>query len=64
MADDEDLRVALYRALATTGRVPRCRALAGSLGLTGDDVRAGLRRCTDARHVVLRPDLARRQVTT
>jgi hypothetical protein len=53
--DVEDLRVAVYRALAATGRVPPVEELADTLGWTFDDVRSGLRALHDARHVVLRP---------
>jgi hypothetical protein len=53
--DDEDLRVAVYRALAGTGRVPAVAVLAGSLGWSADDVRAGLTRLHAARHLVLGP---------
>jgi hypothetical protein len=53
--DVEDLRLAVYRALASTGRVPPVDALADTLGWTSDDVRSGLRALHDARHVVLRP---------
>ena len=42
-ADVEDLRVAVYRALASTGRVPAVETLADTLGWTPDDVRSGLR---------------------
>jgi hypothetical protein len=58
MDDDtgvEDLRVAVYRALAATGRVPSRGTLADTLGWSPDDVRSGLRSLHDARHVVLRP---------
>ncbi len=55
-ADDEDLRVAVYRSLAASARVPGIDSLADALGWSGDDVRAGLRRLHEARHVVLRPD--------
>ncbi len=56
--DHEDLRVAVYRSLAATGRVPALGVLADSLGRQPDDVRAGLRALADARHVVLRPAAA------
>jgi hypothetical protein len=52
---DEDLRVTVYRALAGTGRVPAPDAIADTLGCSGDDVRAGLRRLHRARHLVLDP---------
>ena len=52
--DVEDLRVAVYRALAGTGRVPPVDALADTLGWSFEDVLGGLRRLHDARHLVLR----------
>ena len=46
--DDEDLRLAIYRSFAETGRAP---------DLSSDaDTRAALRRLADARHVVLDAD--------
>ena len=53
--DDEDLRVAVYSALAGGGRAPTVPVLATTLGCAADEVRVGLRRLHDARHVVLRP---------
>ncbi len=52
----EELRVAVYRSLASTGQVPSDEALADTLGRTVDDVRAGLVALHDARHLVLRPE--------
>lgn len=54
-SDVEDLRVAVYRALASSGRLPSIDAFARTLGWTEGDVRAGLRALHDARHLVLRP---------
>ena len=53
--DVEDLRVAVYRSLASTGRVPSVPTLAETLGWTAHDVRAGLVALHEARHLVLRP---------
>ena len=39
---DEDLRLAVYRALATTGRAPSPPELARALGTAVQDVRRGL----------------------
>ncbi len=55
---DEDLRVAVYRVLARTGRVPSPDVLGDTLGGSVDDVMAALRRLHAARHVVLDPDRA------
>lgn len=54
MIDDEDVRVALYRTLATTGRAPDDEGLADEVGGTAEEVRASLERLHEARHVVLR----------
>jgi Alkylmercury lyase len=51
--DDEDLRIAVYREFATTGRAPEGDELARMLGAPLVDVEAGLRRLADQRHVVL-----------
>lgn len=51
--DLEDLRVAVYRSLATSGRAPAPGDLAGRFGVTLDDVAEGLRALAGARHVVL-----------
>jgi Alkylmercury lyase len=51
--DDEALRLAVYSALATTGRVPDRDALAAELGVDAADVDAGMDRLAEARHVVL-----------
>ena len=53
--DLEDLRVAVYRSLATTGRAPESGDLARQLDATPDDVAEGLRALARARHVVLDP---------
>ncbi len=51
--DDEDLRLAVFRCFAESGRAPAEEALAGEPGTDVDDVRAGLRRLAAARHLVL-----------
>jgi hypothetical protein len=51
--DPEDLRLALYHALAATGRVPAPATLAADLGAAPGDVADVLRQLADARHVVL-----------
>jgi hypothetical protein len=53
VTDDEDVRLAVYRTLAATGRAPSPPELAGALGIAEEDSRARLRRLADARHVVL-----------
>lgn len=51
--DLEDLRVAVYRSLATSGRAPEPGDLAGRFDVPLDDVAEGLRALARARHVVL-----------
>ena len=51
--DNEDLRVAVYRAFAE-GRTPTVAGLAAELGTLQDSVRTGLFSLANARHVVLR----------
>jgi Alkylmercury lyase len=51
--DDEDIRLAVYRAFATSGRAPSPRELAEEAGTDTTTVRAGLRRLAAARHLVL-----------
>ena len=53
---DEDLRLAIYRALASTGGVPRVTDLAAAAGSSDEEVRRGLHRLADARHLVLGAD--------
>ena len=53
--DVEDLRVAVYRALAATGRLPAPETLADTLGWTHQELQDGLQALHDARHIVLRP---------
>jgi len=53
---DEDLRLAVYRALASTGGVPRVADLAAAVGSSDEEVRRGLHRLADARHLVLGAD--------
>ena len=49
----EDLRVAVYRSLATTGRAPELGDVARELDATLGEVAEGLRALARARHVVL-----------
>ena len=51
--DQETLRVAVYRSLASTGRAPDVEALAAELRASPEDVRAGLRSLHEQRHLVL-----------
>jgi hypothetical protein len=53
---DEDLRLAVYRSLADSGRAPSPPELARSTGLGEDAVRAALRRLAAARHLALGKD--------
>jgi hypothetical protein len=54
--DDEDLRLAIYRQLATSGTAPTAGELATAFDVDPEDVAAGLRRLHAARHVVLDGD--------
>jgi hypothetical protein len=54
--DDEDVRLAVYRTFAETGRAPSVAELAAAAGAAADDVGAGLRRLAEARHLVLDGD--------
>jgi hypothetical protein len=54
--DLEDLRLAVYTTLASTGRAPEIEALATSLGASAEDVAAGLRELAAARHLALDAD--------
>lgn len=54
--DVEELRLAVYRSFARTGRVPGPAGLADLLGTDEAAVRAGLRQLAEARHVVLDAD--------
>lgn len=54
--DLEDLRVAVYGSLATTGRAPDVTELGGALAATTSQVVDGLRALAAARHVVLDGD--------
>src|SRR3954462_13469520 len=54
--DDEQLRLAVYRAFADTGRVPSDAELAAATGGAIEEVVAGLRELAAARHVVLDGD--------
>jgi hypothetical protein len=53
--DLESLRLAVYRSLAETGRVPDGRSLADMSGVAEADLPAGLRALHDQRHLVLGP---------
>lgn len=53
--DVEDLRLAVYEALAQTGQAPSVVALAGLLEVADAEVRSGLAVLHDQRHVVLDP---------
>jgi 2-dehydropantoate 2-reductase len=52
-ADDEDVRLAIYRGFATTGAAPDADGLATSLGIDTSEAREHLRRLACARHLVL-----------
>ncbi|MDI2127907.1 organomercurial lyase [Yinghuangia seranimata] len=52
----EDLRLAVYRGFASTGRAPGAAELAAGLGLSDDDVRGGLRALSARRHLALGAD--------
>jgi hypothetical protein len=52
-ADDEDLRLAVYQTFAATGAEPTAAGLGSTVGSSVAEVRAGLRRLHDARHIVL-----------
>jgi hypothetical protein len=54
--DLEDLRLAVYTTLASTGRAPEIEALATSLGASAEDIAAGLRELAAARHLALDAD--------
>jgi hypothetical protein len=51
--DAEDLRLAIYRSLATTGGVPSSGELAERFDTDADSIGAGLRGLADERHIVL-----------
>jgi hypothetical protein len=51
--DLEDLRIAVYTALASTGRVPEIGVLGAALGATSDAIEAGLRQLAAARQLAL-----------
>jgi hypothetical protein len=53
---DEDVRLAVYRSFATTGRSPTPAEIAAELRIADDDVRGSLRRLAALRHVVLGDD--------
>ena len=54
--DDEDLRLRVYRTLAATGRAPSHEDLGRALDVSAWEVRGGLRRLHQARHLVLDAD--------
>ena len=54
--DLEDLRLAVYHPLASTGRAPDTASLASSLGVGEDEIAAGLRQLGAARHLGLDGD--------
>jgi hypothetical protein len=51
---DEDVRLAVYHALASDGRLPTDDELALRAGVTTTDLTTALRRLAEQRHVVLR----------
>ncbi|KAB2351127.1 hypothetical protein F8566_08415 [Actinomadura rudentiformis] len=51
--DNEDLRLAVYRGFAETGRAPELPELAERFGVRPETVRGGLRVLAELRHVVL-----------
>jgi hypothetical protein len=53
---DEDVRLAVYRSLAASGRAPSQEGLAAELGVESPQVREAMQRLHDARHVVLDVD--------
>jgi hypothetical protein len=50
----EQLRIAVYRAFAATGRPPTVSELSAAHGWTDDEITAGLDALADAHHLVLR----------
>ena len=54
--DTEDLRIAVYRWFATTGRPPDALTLAVQFDGDESEVQAGLRRLAESRHLVLDRD--------
>ena len=51
--DYEDLRLAVYRAFAETGRAPGAGELAGQFGVEATVIAEGLEELARARHLVL-----------
>jgi hypothetical protein len=51
--DPEDLRLAIYTSLASTGRAPDNAALADTLGADASEIEAALRRLAASRHLAL-----------
>jgi len=54
--DLEDLRLAIYRSLASTGRAPEPVDLEDALGVGLDEIETGIRELAAARHVALDHD--------
>jgi hypothetical protein len=54
--DPEDLRLAVYTSLASTGRAPEVTELAAALDAAPLEIAAGLRHLADARHLALDAD--------
>lgn len=54
--DLEDLRLAIFTALASTGRAPEIATLAATLGADDDEVETGLRQLAAAHHLALDAD--------
>jgi len=51
--DTEDLRLAVYRCFAATGRPPSASDLAAQFGAGSEQIEQGLRELADGRHLVL-----------
>src|SRR3954451_22335526 len=51
--DSEDLRLAIYTSLASTGRVPDIATLGAALGADADEIDDSLRQLAAARHLAL-----------
>jgi hypothetical protein len=54
MVEDEDVRLAVYRSLAATGRAPTVEGLVEEVGGTPGVIEASLLRLHETRHIVLR----------
>ncbi|OWY59837.1 hypothetical protein B7486_72420, partial [cyanobacterium TDX16] len=53
---DEDVRLAVYRSLAASGRAPSQEGIAAELGVESPEVREAMLRLHEARHLVLDVD--------